>query len=118
MKSIVAIILGSITRHLITALLTTFFVTHRYLTTDEASAAANSVTDDWVFGIVAAVGSMLLPAALAIISRLRAKLKERLALLMPAKTTEHKVAATIAEAPIGARIAATLTADPKKIINT
>jgi hypothetical protein len=117
MKSIIKIILGATVRHWITGFLT-ILVTRHLLTAEMASHLPIDVafSDDYIFDALMALVGAAIPALLAISSRLRAKLKERLALLLPALTTEREIKSMIAAAPLSTRISATLTANPDKII--
>lgn len=118
MKTLFKIVLGSAARHWLSGLLT--MLAARGIVSSEFVSSlpiATAISNDYVFDAVSAAVGALLPAALSIVSRLRSKLKQRIALLLQAGATEHEVKEVIASAPIGAQIAATMTANPDKILN-
>lgn len=116
LKAIFKIILGTAVRHLLTGLLT-LLVAHRILSAQLVSTLPleTAISNDYVFDVAAAAVGAALPALWAIVLHLRSKLKQRLALLLPAFTTEDEVSGRISEAPLGAQIAATITTDPHKL---
>lgn len=118
MQAILKIILGSLFRHWLGSLLAVLVARH-FLSQEFAAAVPleSAFSNDYVFDALAALVGALLPFFLSVCTRLRSKLKQRLSLLLPARTTEKEVKAIIAEAPLAARISATLTADPAKLFS-
>lgn len=112
--TILKIILGSIARHWFGAALA-LIAARIGLQKDDAGTAVESLSNDMVFNALLALSAAIVPAALSIWSRLKLKLRERVALLLHSDSTESEVKAIIAEAPAGERLAAVLTADPTKI---
>jgi hypothetical protein len=105
-------ILGSIARHWLGAFLG---VIAGRVIPKEVVSAVPMLTDDMVANGFIALGAAIVPSAASIWSRLKLLLKVRLGLRMHAGMTEENLHNVIAEATPGARLAATLTADPLKL---
>lgn len=114
MNPVAKTIAGSVARHWLGALLA--IVGLRFGINEDASkTAVSQLTDDMVANAIVAFLAALIPVFASIWTRLRLLLRARLALLMHAGMTEKEVKNVIDEAPRGARLAATLTADPLKL---
>lgn len=117
MKEVIKIIIGAVARHWLSA----FFgilVTRHYFSQELADSAAGSLSNEWVYDFIMALIAASLPALAAIFSRLRAMLREKLGLMMAKGTSSNEVTKRINETPLSTRVAATLTVDPDKILDS
>lgn len=117
MKQVIQIIIGSIARHWLSSLFGILIAQH-YITKEVADSAAGSLTNEWVYNFIMASVAALLPAFMGIYSHLFTLLKTKLGLLMAKGTTQQEVSARMKEAPVSTQIAATLTSDPEKILDS
>jgi hypothetical protein len=116
--AVLKIIAGSFVRHWASAFLAVLCV--RVGLSHEQTASiverlGHELSDDLVANALASVFAAIGPAAWSICSRLYQKLKLRLALILPAQTSERAVKEIIAEQPRAVQLAAIATADPEKL---
>lgn len=112
MNPVLKMILGSIARHWLGAFLG--LIAGKYIPHD-VIASVPALTDDMVANGLVALGAAIVPILSSIWIGLKKLLHVRLGLRMQAGMTEKNVDNVIAEAPVGARLAAILTADPLKL---
>jgi hypothetical protein len=112
MNPVAKMICGSIARHWLGAFLG--LIAGRMIP-HEVLSSVPMLTDDMVANGLVALGAAVVPVTASIWSRLKLLLKVRLGLRMHAGMTEENLHNVIAEATPGARLVATLTADPLKL---
>lgn len=120
--------IGTALRHLITAIGTLWLVNH-YVGADIAKKlmAGDTVTlyqgysfsiETIIHYLVDAFMISIFPILFGVFMRMRAKLKERLAILLPvsADSGEHQIRQILSATPLITKIAATVTLDPAKVL--
>lgn len=128
-KEFIKFAIGTLFRHLFTMIATLFVVNH-YVGADIAAKLMHGDTvtlwQGYSFSVSTIVNYLvdammisIVPIAFGVFMRMRSKLKQRIALWLPQKgidSGEEKVKEILAAAPLTAKLAATVTLDPSKVV--